>query len=593
MRLSWIEIENFKGIGKRQTINLKPITLLFGPNSAGKSTLLQALHYFREILERQNPDPDQTIAGGLMDLGGFKQLVHRHDLNRAIKIKLVVDLHDEFGSEHLPLGSGILWPIPDYEHLPIRYLKMGNTARSVAVELAVQWSESRQSAYVSQTTIDIDGHTVANVSSPPQKGRALLSGFNLKHPLFEEVLDEDDPHENDVLVNDNGDFQEETDPMAHPLGAALIEMSRELATNTLELRGVDIRVGVDTRHFALPDMDDGLKIELMHEDGPFSSPEEIRATYEGLSANYNDLAAAQEETARREYLADLGRREGLRKLLDELIVGPMFILKEYLAEMRYLGPLRDVPPRNFQPKISPDEARWANGLAAWDLLYDKSSGQVCDDVNAWMAGEDWLNMGYELQRLEFREIPVPSRLSVIFERGLSDDDIGEVQSLYENLDTRSEILLRDTNSGVLLTPSDVGVGISQVLPVITACVAVDKGLLAIEQPELHIHPAVQVGLGDLFISAATFGVLDHGGASLLIETHSEHILLRLLRRIREFAADELPPNGMALTPHELSVIYVEPSDEGVRFKALRIDDEGEFIDRWPKGFFEERGKELF
>ena len=48
------------------------MTLLFGPNSAGKSTILQALHYLREILERGNIDPDVTIAGGLIDLGGFR-----------------------------------------------------------------------------------------------------------------------------------------------------------------------------------------------------------------------------------------------------------------------------------------------------------------------------------------------------------------------------------------------------------------------------------------------------------------------------------------------------------------------------------------
>ena len=99
MRLTRIEIANFKGIGELQSIDLKPITLLFGANSAGKSTVLQALHYVREILERGNPDPDQTIAGGLIDLGGFATLVHNHDLNRSIIIKLVVDLSGDRGSE--------------------------------------------------------------------------------------------------------------------------------------------------------------------------------------------------------------------------------------------------------------------------------------------------------------------------------------------------------------------------------------------------------------------------------------------------------------------------------------------------------------
>jgi len=70
-------------------------------------------------------------------------------------------------------------------------------------------------------------------------------------------------------------------------------------------------------------------------------------------------------------------------------------------------------------------------------------------------------------------------------------------------------------------------------------------------------------------------------------------MLRLLRRIREASEGETPPIGHALRPEELSVIYVEASDDAVRFKRLRIDEDGEFIDRWPKGFFEERAEELF
>jgi hypothetical protein len=70
-------------------------------------------------------------------------------------------------------------------------------------------------------------------------------------------------------------------------------------------------------------------------------------------------------------------------------------------------------------------------------------------------------------------------------------------------------------------------------------------------------------------------------------------MLRLLRRIREAAEQELPPGVTGLTPDDLAVIYVEGSDDGVRFRQLRVDQTGEFIDRWPRGFFEERGEELF
>ncbi len=137
-------------------------------------------------------------------------------------------------------------------------------------------------------------------------------------------------------------------------------------------------------------------------------------------------------------------------------------------------------------------------------------------------------------------------------------------------------------------------GISQMVPVVVACLMDPDGLIAIEQPELHIHPAIQVGLGDLFIEA-TQGSQPAVGPerSLLIETHSEHIMLRLLRRVREQTENELPPGVVGLTAGDLSVVYVENSAEGVRFRPLRVGPDGDFVDRWPHGFFAERAEELF
>jgi hypothetical protein len=71
------------------------------------------------------------------------------------------------------------------------------------------------------------------------------------------------------------------------------------------------------------------------------------------------------------------------------------------------------------------------------------------------------------------------------------------------------------------------------------------------------------------------------------------IMLRLLRRIREKNDDALPPGVMGLSPSDVSVVYVEATENGPNFKTLRVDQDGEFLDRWPKGFFRERSKELF
>ena len=88
MSITAITIENFKGIKGPLRVEIKPITLLFGPNSAGKSTIVQALHFAREIFERDNLNPDWTIAGGdSVDLGGFQNLVHNHDLSLPLKMR--------------------------------------------------------------------------------------------------------------------------------------------------------------------------------------------------------------------------------------------------------------------------------------------------------------------------------------------------------------------------------------------------------------------------------------------------------------------------------------------------------------------------
>lgn len=86
--LTALEIENFKGIAARQRIDLAPLTLLFGANSAGKSTILQALIYLHELVERGIADVDRTDLGGaVLELGGFARLVHRHESERAIILR--------------------------------------------------------------------------------------------------------------------------------------------------------------------------------------------------------------------------------------------------------------------------------------------------------------------------------------------------------------------------------------------------------------------------------------------------------------------------------------------------------------------------
>lgn len=559
MRLTRIEIENFKGIGKKQVIDLAPITLLFGPNSAGKSTILQALHYMREVLGRGNTDPDQTIAGGLIDLGGFANLIHGHDLNRTMTIKIVIGSVDGFGSEHLQLNTGAFLGAPEYVNLPIRYLVGENTdlkdyavVQSLGVSVAISWSELNQQPYVSSLVVQLDDEDVVTLSSPPQSGRAVLSSFNFEHPLFRRSIDQDDPERDDDGLP------------RYPLADEVIELSRAMAASD-ELSMSDYRISVKTLAGALPDPNSTLVSDLR-------DPSVSKVELESASP----------------------RVHGLTTLLDEIVVGPIRLARDYLNETTYVGPLRDIPTRGFKPRRSPDEARWAKGLAAWDLLVSDHKGNLIKRVNYWLGGKDRLGTDYEIVRSTRREIPNTSRIHQIFSRSVTEDDLAELQDLYADLHTATEIVLRDQSKNITVDPLDVGVGISQMIPVVVACLRNNPGIVMIEQPELHIHPAIQVGLGDLFLEATRS---DDGhvseGKTLLVETHSEHMMLRMLRRVRETSDNELPPGIEEVEASDIAVIYVENCNQTVEFKKMRIGSDGDFDDRWPRGFFTERAEELF
>lgn len=564
MRLTQIEIENFKGIGSRQRIDLRPITLLFGPNSAGKSTILQALHYLREILERGNVDPDRTIAGGLIDLGGFATLVHNHELDRTVTLKVVLDLSDEQGSDGLPLNAGLSIGEPEFTELPVRYL-VGESeeyrdyaiVQDVGLEIDIRWSALEQAPYISRLAIELDGEPLAAVVSPPAEGRAQLTDFNFAHPLLRRaVLPDDMPEEGDDEFS-----------MGSPLEDEIWSLAREAAADrsTPDTPDDQLRIAVGTELGALPRLDRDLVLDIR-------DPDVKKAELEERTPRVN----------------------GLRALLSEMVLGPIRLVRDHLMQMTYIGPLREIPSRSYRPQVTPDEARWAQGLAAWDLLYNDRRGELMAEVNWWLSGEERLRTTYRLERVEFKEIPVPSIMHQMFERGLNEDDIAELQELYLSLAKRTEIALRDFEKGILVAPGDVGVGISQMVPVVVASLRKQDGVLGVEQPELHVHPAIQVGMGDLFIKAAN-GDQDRlsSGKTLIIETHSEHIMLRLLRRVREQTDGEVPPGVLGLTPDDLSVIYVESSVEGVRFRPLRVSPDGDFVDRWPHGFFAERAEELF
>jgi predicted ATPase len=128
-----------------------------------------------------------------------------------------------------------------------------------------------------------------------------------------------------------------------------------------------------------------------------------------------------------------------------------------------------------------------------------------------------------------------------------------------------------------------------VLPVLVHAFADEGKLVAIEQPEIHLHPALQAELGDVFIESA-LGVRKN---TFLLETHSEHLILRIMRRIRETHLKTLPKGATPITSKDVSILFVEPDGARSIIREMPLNDLGELVKAWPGGFFEEGYRELF
>ena len=212
-----------------------------------------------------------------------------------------------------------------------------------------------------------------------------------------------------------------------------------------------------------------------------------------------------------------------------------------------MGPFRRPPERWYIfTGTSPQDVGYQGDLLP-DLLFRDS--KLVKRANKWLKQ---LEIGYKL---------------VVKPVGTDSGDLFEVRLI----DTRRK-------EPVNVALPDVGFGISQLLPFVVQSLVSEKQIISIEQPEVHVHPKLQADLGDLLAEA----IQKPRHNQFIIETHSEHLILRLQRLVRE----------KEIKPEDVSVIYVSRGPEGAKSQRLRLDEEGDFIDEWPDGFFPERLREL-
>ena len=220
------------------------------------------------------------------------------------------------------------------------------------------------------------------------------------------------------------------------------------------------------------------------------------------------------------------------------------------ARVYYLGPLREYPKREYT---------WAGSQPADMGRREK----VVDALLASRERKERISRGQGRKSYTVEEFVAYWLKELKLIHSFSVEPIKEGSNLFQVWVKKSP-----TSARVLIT--DVGFGVSQILPVLTLCYYVPEGsTVLMEQPEIHLHPSVQAGLADVFIDAVKTRKIQ-----IILESHSEHMLKRLQRRIAE----------EQLSNSEAALYFCDIKSGVSTLKPLDIDMFGN-ITNWPDGFF--------
>ncbi len=235
-----------------------------------------------------------------------------------------------------------------------------------------------------------------------------------------------------------------------------------------------------------------------------------------------------------------------------------------LASLSHLGPLRTPPHRTYGWAGNAPEAVGSKGEYAIACIL------------AAEAAERQLSRGENKREQPFAEF-IASELV----------ELGVISSfsVHATAPGRRDYEVKVKTLGGLTDVAlpDVGFGVSQVLPaLVQAFYCPPESIVWMEQPEIHLHPQVQAELADVFISAVQAyesGRPRH--VQLIVETHSEHFLNRLQRRIAE----------EALRPEDVAIYFAKPGAAGADLEELEVSPFGDIVN-WPENFFGDDMREI-
>lgn len=461
-------LRNFKAFEDTGDIELKPLTVIAGPNSSGKSSILQSLLLLKQTLDAP-PETSLSLDGRFLQYSDFSDLVFGKPplsaCNVGFSFKLETPMPREDAARHFP---GLELPYTSEEHIEF----------SAQIELSFRHRGRRGQGAVVLDAIEVSS-CLSGIEGPSLTGK-LVKGANIIQK---------------VSMRGEG-----------------IELPSRLKGGTIE--------GIFLRHFT-PD------ILIL----------QARGSRKG-NAQFLYLHPI---------FSNLFRRFNEHELKENL---------------QYLGPLREKPQRIYVHSGNPLAEMGESGQYAAQVLWLEKSRKI-----------DYLPA-----------LGVESRTVTLIE---AVNDAFQRLGMLQPVDVRTEksmvyqILFGISGSKTpkVVTIADVGFGVSQLLPILVLGLRADESaLLLFEQPEIHLHPKLQANLADFFLT------LSEQGKRVVVETHSDHFINRLRRRIAEDTTDSLR--------EKVSILFVQPpqDDLGATIEPLRVDRYG-VIENWPPDFLPESADE--
>lgn len=541
--LQSIELENFKAFGKRTRIDFAPITLILGENSAGKSSILQSLGLLKQTRESREHGALllPRAETGFVDLGSFQELLFDHDLSKTLVIR--VELDPQINQRKLRRVTGGQSSISlefafvrrtEKDEVSLEYLQLhsNDSKKPIARFEPIELSKDDRKTFFRDYYPSIHTRRPLRMSEiRVARCTQVTDEESYWHAFFEECK----KHKNGILEHLKR-LQLYVDGKSNE-PSLFADDNSTISDDKTRLR--------EAEQFYQSDFGVSQFIERMRRaelgsvialDGFVAQPIRNRG-----SEDLPEFDWGRDSRNLR------GSRERMTVAVNTVAFDMCRLLETTLESLYPMGPYRRPPERWYIfTGTNPTDVGYRGDLLP-SLLYRRP--EVVEQTNEWLHR---LQIGY---RLDVR--PIGRRTRDLFEVRL--------------VDTR-----RSREVDVAL--SDVGYGISQVLPFVVQSLASERQIITIEQPEVHVHPRLQADLGDLLAETIKPPRLHR----FIIETHSEHLVLRMQKLVRD----------KTLKPSDLAVIYVSRGPDGARADRLRIGEDGDFIDEWPGGFFPERLREL-